>query len=111
MNCKEGDKAIIVRSAYGNLDKLVLVVRPSPGNGLPVGAAYKLNGVTWHNSNTNFKWVVKSLSASGLTDCAGGNHRSMAVSDSKLRPIRDPGDDAVDEMVRIIGKPKVLEKV
>lgn len=31
--------------------------------------------------------------------------RCTALHDSALKPIRDPGDDAVDEMVRKVGKP------
>lgn len=33
-------------------------------------------------------------------------HRNNICPDKFLRPIRDPGDDAVDEMVQKLGKPE-----
>ena len=81
MNCRIGDLAICVRSQVPErLGTIVEVVGPA-ADGAP----------GW--------WTVKSnLPAPSLL--------GWKARDSSLRPIRDPGDDATDEMVLIAGKPQ-----
>lgn len=71
MNCKPGDLAINIWSEPTRpetLGAIVTVVRPYTGNRLPEA-----------------DWVIEWR----------GNE--YAAIDKYLRPIRDPGDDAVDE--------------
>lgn len=83
MNCKPGDLAIIVRSCAGHEGKIVRIVRW-------VG---KVRG--WVGDD---RWETDTQ----LRGERGGLTRSMR--DSALRPIRDPGDDAKDEMLRPLPK-------
>lgn len=50
-------------------------------------------------------WLVKTVTP--LIDVAGkewiGN---VYIQDRYLRPIRDPGEDAVDEILQLLGKPE-----
>ena len=80
MNCKQGDLAIIVGI-------------------LPGYPGYKCNGM-----------IVKCVSLIPDYDIAAWIIEPeidgfLGVADVNLRPIRDPGDDAVDEMVQLHGKP------
>lgn len=86
MNCKPGDLAVIVRpgTTARNLGKLVSVKHQS-----------QIWGPGW--------WFIETLSP-----CHGTNGDRMtcgAIEDSRLRPIRDPGDNATDEMVQLLGSP------
>lgn len=84
MNCKPGDLAVIIRSEAGNEGKILRVIRfvgEVPG---------------WVGSD---RWETDTLVPGKL----GG--WSCAVQDSNLRPIRDPGDDAVDETLQRLPAP------
>lgn len=83
LNCKQGDVAWIVRASNpANLGKVVKCVTLLPAHlwNAPGGREYVAPG-----------WVVDRP----ITTWSGqiSNH----VPDHQLRPIRDPGDDAVDE--------------
>jgi hypothetical protein len=102
MNCKPGDMAVVVRipspEAERNLGMLVRVVRAAPS--LSTLDSYR----DW--------WMCEALSPfigwrSGVRlDVPAGTE--CAVPDAVLKPLQDPGDDAVDEMVLKLGAaPKV----
>lgn len=89
MNCKQGDLAFIVRVmtpiCNPNLNRLCEVLKPAedhPG---------------W--------WRVRMLGRPGIT-YHGLEKQEGIMRDCNLRPIRDPGDDATDEMVQLLGKPQ-----
>jgi hypothetical protein len=84
MNCKPGDLAVIVKVgplAKGLLGRFVTVLRP-------------------HKDSLGVYWDYEPL----LQTVDG--YVVAAVEDECLRPIRDPGEDAVDEMVQKLGKPQ-----
>ena len=87
MNCKQGDLAIVKRSAAGNEGKIVRCLHMVMGNG------------TWGYGP---RWVTDPQ--------LQGTHPSQQfVLDSCLRPIR--GTEGQDEMLRIAGMPVTLEPV
>lgn len=98
MNCKPGDIARIVNSAFGNNDKLVRVIEPSPLNGKPVGTRAIIAGNPFRvkTPHASFCWVIEAIGSPIIKE-SGVGYRVCPASDSHLRPIRDPGDDAVDE--------------
>lgn len=83
MNCKQGDIARVIANEYtireGLADRFVTCTAPTviPGNDLPA-------------------WFIDRAI---LCRCGCGS-RSVALADCILRPIRDPGDDAKDELLR-----------
>ena len=83
MNCKPGDLAVVV--CAGRLEgRVIRVTSLDPGRS-PCGRPL---------------WLYEG----DLTDPDGFRYES--IWDHILRPLRDPGDDAVDEMVVIAGKPE-----
>lgn len=90
MNCKPGDLARVVDSGV-NRNRLVWVLdsdRCDPG-----------------------EWRCRTLQT--MVEYVGDKNTGREIApgsivwslDSSLRPIRDPGDDAVDEMVQKVGAP------
>ncbi len=73
MNCRPGDLAIVVKSnkRRDTSGAIVRVLRTYPADGM-----YCMFGPAW------------------VVDYQGVEHHAL---DAWLRPIRDPGDDAVDE--------------
>ena len=106
-NVKAGDLAIIVGASVAteNNGRIVEVLRP-----LPVGHQWGNATVTGDNPS----WLVRTKGfplVCLFTDRLTGRVRrelrqERPYSDRCLRPIRPQPDDAVDEMVRIVGKPK-----
>lgn len=91
MNCKPGDLAIMVGSFANNNGKLYRVLGWI-GHARIAGSA---------NGSVNDCWRVECLGHSVGTQ--GKSYRPGDIgfaSDAQLRPIRDPGDDAKDEMLR-----------
>lgn len=86
MNCKKGE---LVRYV-GRI--------PRPNASGWIGRAVR-QGPDFEGAAT---WFVDPPLPGGWVDCC----RPDWVKDSALRPIRDPGDDATDEMVLIAGKPQ-----
>ena len=89
MNCKQGDLAIIVESAADNAGKIVRCVKAAG-----VCSMFDRHGTR----RTEAAWEVDPP----LPGWAGDVHNK--VFDAQLRPIRDPGDDAKDEMLRPLPK-------
>lgn len=94
MNCKPGDLAVIVKDELPEKDvgKLVYV--------------RKFDEVDKYGATC---WLCDSASGP-LRYWEGKQFRysktGISIPDAWLRPIRDPGDDATDEMVRVVGKPE-----
>lgn len=82
MNCKPGDLAINVAGLVNCRGEIYKVVRPYDG------PLFLDRGFAW--------WV---------------DHRGQEFhcTDASLRPIRDPGDDARDEMLRPLPKQREQE--
>lgn len=98
MNCKPGDLAIVVRAegwglagrvSQKLLGAIVRVVRLAP----PSERFQCTADLVW-----KFEEPIK-VELDGKTYWADG------IDDSCLRPIRDPGDDAQDEMLRPLPEP------
>lgn len=105
MNCKPGDIAIVVRSAKPeNIGALVRVLRRffAP---VSVGCAYEAFGAKWLANEESPMWVVEAIGRPLVCSHSQQTLRIRPWADYGLRPIRDPGDDAVDEMLRIAGRP------
>lgn len=94
MNCKPGDLAVVIRSDAKNAGKVVEVLRP----------ATKIESEGFRHFNEGFHWWVRSA-GSPIVSGLGVVRTETALPDARLRPIRDPGDDATDEMVQLLGKP------
>jgi len=94
MNCKPGDLAIVVKSWAGNEGKIVRCIKLDTERSFfdNVGP----DGVTPPEPI----WIIDIH----LRGCDGSF--SNYIADSQLRPIRDPGDDAVDQVVLKVGKPR-----
>lgn len=82
MRCRPGDLVVCVWSAFPEL----------------VGRVFNVTRVShiWPDC-----WVT---SPPQFTD--GDSSVAVVFVDHHLRPLRDPGDDATDEMVLIAGKPQ-----
>lgn len=95
-NCRPGDLARIVGPRlYGHLVE-VLYATPAHRFALPDGH--------WHAGRSRQGlWVVRLLGKPIEVRLDGGDTRLAqyaSMPDSALRPIRDPGEDAKDEMLR-----------
>lgn len=90
MNCKKGNLARVVRSAAGNNGKIVRCLA------WEADVLFVFGSVSLFRSGA---WLIDpplpALDGSFAIYCV----------DEKLRPIRDPGEDATDEMVLRVGKP------
>lgn len=93
MNCKPGDLAVVVRArdTPEMLGRYVVVLRKAAPNEF-VRLRPEESGVTW---------MVRSAAAgvlpATLADGSKGSFLERPYFDGSLKPIRDPGDDAVDE--------------
>lgn len=90
MNCRPGDMAIVVRSSVGNEGKILRCLR------------LVRMSVMMKNFEVKEAWCWETDSR--LPSCHGTPTRF--VRDSNLRPIRDPGDDAVDETLLRLPSPR-----
>jgi hypothetical protein len=89
LNCRAGDLARIVAFPAGDaIDRLM------PGRIVRV--------VEWH-PNPGYGNAMWFLESPMVFDLGEGERVVWAIADSILRPIRDPGDDAQDEMLRLVG--------
>lgn len=96
MNCRKGDLAIIVRSLTGkSVGKILRCVELSVFNGTRKPDGTINPGPVWKTDASLKGWD-------------GSNHNF--VHDAYLRPIRDPGDDATDEMIQRLGSPNKQEQ-
>ena len=83
MNCKPGDLAVIVSGIPAdNIGKIIKVLTVED---------------RWYGLAWDYEGALYGANFPGV--------RADRVADSCLRPIRDPGEDATDEMVELLGKP------
>lgn len=85
MNCSQKDLAMVVRSTAGNEGKILKCL-------LFIGAVPGFYGDDY--------WLTD------LEVVANDGRRNRYYRDSWLRPIRDPGDDAVDETLLRLPSPR-----
>jgi len=86
MNCKKDDLAIIIRSAAGHEGKIVTCLEYM-GKKQGIGPGQKVVEYDiWRIDRALPSW-------NGVT--------TDLFPDEFLKPLRDPGDDAVDEMLKI----------
>ena len=93
MNCKPGDLAVVVKSFAGNLGRIVRCIR------------LRSEAATVRRPDGSFVtdaiWEIDTC----LPDFSGT--QGPFCQDSLLRPIRDPGDDAIDESLQWLRVPEV----
>lgn len=85
MRCKQGDLAIIIGSRNPEGRKFI-------GSIVKCVEHVHVNGIDW--------WMIEP----GLT-----GHEQDSWSDQNLRPIGNPGEDAVDQMLLVIQPPQTIE--
>lgn len=100
LNCRPGDTARIVAPGpyYGRLVDIL--------EAAPVGVYFKLPDGNTQVPCGAGEWVIELLGSPIPVRLESGRHRLTHVGvapDTALRPIRNPGDDAVDEMVAKLG--------
>lgn len=103
MNCKPGELAIIVatdiQEERADLGKIVRIIA--------AGDEY------WCIGDSRHHWRCDTLGQRITTRCLdyfsntiwlklSDGVETLDFADANMRPIRDPGDDAVDEMVQLI---------
>lgn len=94
MNCKQGDLAIVVNSLCGNEGKIVRCLRLLPAH-------------RWEFPDGSI--VIKPSWEIDISLPSFDGSCTTRVADDRLRPIRDPGDDAVDETLLWKQVPKPTE--
>lgn len=105
MNCKPGDLAYVTSQAEtpGLAGRFVIVEQ------LVQSRDFTVCGEWWIDIDEP-SWVCSPADGGTLPhqrlDGEVGFIRRRVIPDAILRPIRDPGDDATDEMVLIAGKPQ-----
>lgn len=78
LRCKPGDLAVVIAALGSKTSNIGKIVRV----------------VRRHSAQLDWEWVIEF------------DGREYVGADRWLRPIRDPGEDATDEMLRIVGKPQ-----
>ena len=89
MNCRQGDIAVVIRS-----------------NSVPE-AVGRLVKVLWLETEMHWKveFIGSPVRVPTIDWIAASLQSRCCCADAALRPIRDPGDDATDEMVLRAGNP------
>lgn len=104
MNCKPGDLAVIVGFSPKHphlTGRIVEVIEMAP-----VGMGFRLPDGKWHLPCPANEWVIRFQNPVDLSVVRGRSSGIYAAChDSKLRPLRDPGEDATDEVVERLGRP------
>lgn len=103
MNCRPGDLARVVGldSRLGLNDRFVKLLNDSP---------WYLDGIPHWRLEEPIRIVLPGDGVSMTTGrlySAGERLVAYSLADRYLRPIRDPGDDAVDETLIYAGDPQV----
>lgn len=104
MNCKPGDLAYVVARVAAIRGRIVTVLHAAP-----TGADFILPNGTLHAAiapDGNHWWLCELVTAVKIPWTLDGrlwrhfDGRYTPIPDRDLRPIRDPGEDAVDELLR-----------
>ena len=99
MNCEKGDVARVVGLPHAVSEVNDRLVR--------VAELFVVEGVPYWRFEQGVKFHARStFHFFGRTFTAGEALVLDGLNDTFLRPIRDPGDDAVDEMVQRVGLPE-----
>ncbi len=108
MNCKPGDLAVIVRTSNPMLiDRIVTVMYAAPAE-----QRFRLPDGFLHFAVPRGYWVCEFANPVEAkigfeTEATGARATKFApVPDQNLRPIRDPGVDAVDETLQRLPAPR-----
>lgn len=102
MNCEKGDLAMIVRGLAGADSRLV-------GTLVTVGTLHSTSsffGPVWNVTHMSPHLGVRASGGSGKVTGVGTIGTAGHCPDDWLRPIRDPGDEAVDEVLLRVGLPE-----
>ena len=96
MNCKQGDRAIIVRGLRLNVGRLVRVIEPAPD--VPHGDKYRVGTTVWlHDGTAGPLWVCESLS--GYFTTKNGKKRTVRpIPDAYLMPL-PPESECLDDII------------
>lgn len=98
MNCEPGDLAVIVNPLSPNYGRFVNVLRAPEPSELDW---WSMEGPTW---------IVEAIGAPLIV--VNGIHCGLKAirpfTDAALRPVRDPGEDAVDEIIQLLGSPALV---
>jgi hypothetical protein len=109
MNCRPGDLAFIVGlpALFGLNDKPVKLANLPPVIWMPgTPPQWRLEAPVFFRATRNV------VDLAGTRYFAGDLVGIDALADGNLRPIRDPGADAVDEMVQRVGRaPMTLTEI
>jgi hypothetical protein len=97
MNCTPGDLAICIRGAK-SCGRVVRIIRPAISGEIVANST----GMTLRVAQGGNQWLIEGEVFRRCTD--GVVRLSPVCNDSDLRPIRDSGDDAKDEMLRPLPK-------
>jgi hypothetical protein len=69
------------------------------------------DGRTWMDYGGIPCWAVVSIGSNFPASSNSPESKYSIFAPRNLRPIRDPGDDAVDEFLALTGKPDYKEKI
>lgn len=95
MNCRPGDLAYIVAPFFsGGRGRVVQVVRTATAEDFFARKINQMPSVWLCVGDIVTQW---------------GAYRETLIGDECLRPIRDPGDDAIDEILQRFPSPAQLE--
>lgn len=98
--CRVGDLAVIIKSVSGNEGKIVRCVK------LHNSKTHDVDGLRVDPRN-GVRWVIETPLI-GRDMLTWREVPLYTVPDASLRPLRDPGDDAQDEMIQLLGKPESI---
>jgi len=103
MKCRAGDLAVVVRSEAGNLGRIVTCLHLATAEDWASELTPPPRGAFWLLDRP-----LIAVFELRFTD--GSSERFIRSTrlypDDNLRPLRDPGDDAVDEMLLRVGSPE-----
>lgn len=103
LNCKPGDLAVVVKAPTRTefLGRVCTVLWAAPAH-----ERFRLPDDYLHDPAGEGRWVVEFASPIKV-EVTGGFRVTpfAAVRDECLTPIRDPGEDAVDEILQLVGSP------
>lgn len=93
MRCKQGDLAIVIGSEHGHDGKIVHCVK-------------WLGSILYRHSVTGVESMLDSWAVDPpLARPGSASDTFKTCPEQNLRPIGNPGEDAVDETIQRLGKP------
>jgi hypothetical protein len=103
MNCEKGDLVVVIKepitctcTSHGVCQSDIV---GKTGRVLRLAAVGEFPGATRWGQQGEAEWVIESpIRYTAFCHCGqAAAYDLLAMSDNFIRPIRDPGDDAVDE--------------